>query len=61
MSRRRLIRDGFSCRPAWCEEHSDFAWLFDDKSGDCFYACRVEMGTSQCRFVPLRALQKAKR
>jgi hypothetical protein len=48
-------------RPAWCEEHGDFSWLYDDGSGGCFTACILEMGSSDCRLVPLKALQRAKR
>lgn len=47
--------------PAWCIEHEDFAWRFEDDSGGCFYAQIVEMGTSECELVPLKSLQHASR
>jgi hypothetical protein len=42
--------------PAWCEEHDDFAWLYDDGSGSCFYTCIVESGGSDCRLKPRRRI-----
>jgi hypothetical protein len=38
---------------AWCIEHDSLAELWDDGSGQCFYACNVEIGSSECRFVAL--------
>jgi len=52
-----LVHDPAS-RPAWCEEHEDFAWMYDDGSGGCFYTCIVETGSSECRLVPLKPLAK---
>ena len=48
-------------RPGWCEEHSDFGWRYYDGSGGCFYACVVEMGSSECRLVPAVLTVKGKR
>ncbi len=50
----------FGQAPAWCETHKDFAWYFPDGSGGCFYASQVEMGSSECRPVPLKPLQHAR-
>lgn len=36
-------------REAWCAEHDDFAWLYDDGSASCFHECIVESSGNQCR------------
>lgn len=47
-------------KPAWCMEHQDFAWLYDDGSGHCFYEQIVEGSGTDCRLKPLKALRDRK-
>jgi len=48
-------------KAGWCEEHQDFGWRYRDGSGSCFYACIVEMGSSECRLVPAILTVRGKR
>jgi hypothetical protein len=36
----------------WCTEHNDLAWLYDDGSVGCYYACVVETSDAGCKVTP---------
>jgi hypothetical protein len=53
--RERVAREsGGEGQPAWCVEHDDMGWLYNDNSGKCIWAYVVETGGDECRFVPVK-------
>ena len=42
--------------PAWCNDHRDLGWIWDDGSKGCFGAAVIETSSHDCQMVKIGLL-----